>query len=224
MESRVDLRGVSAAAPSPLTVTTLIAADMRAAALCSCRTSDLPVRTGRIRRALDAGVRPHRARGKGPAAVPAGRTLALVNGQWLRDGRFVASARYVVNGTLRDYAPGAVDSTIDLHAGFVIPPFGEAHNHNVEGSERVDAVISRYLHDGVFYVENPNVLPRDRTALSGKVSVPTGVDVVFANGGLTSAGGHPIEIVRRNITRFACTDSIALWMKDGKLLRTTLRD
>lgn len=141
--------------------------------------------------------------GAGAAAAPAspGRTLALVNGHWLLGGRFVAVTRYVVDGRLRDRAAGRPDSTLDLRGGFVIPPFGEAHNHNLEASPRVDALIARYLRDGVFYVENPNVLPRSRAALAGKVNTPASVDVVFANGRLTGPGGHPIEIVRRNIAR-----------------------
>ena len=135
--------------------------------------------------------------------APAGtsRTLALVNGHWLLGDRFVAATRYVIGGTLHDHSAGRPDSTLDLDGGFVVPPFGEAHNHNIEASSRVDALIARYLRDGVFYVENPDILPRNRIALTGKVNVPTGVDVIFANGGLTGSGGHPIEIARRNIAR-----------------------
>ena len=135
------------------------------------------------------------------SAAPSRPTLAFVNGQWLLKGRFVARTRYIVDGALRDRVSGAPDSTIDLHGAFVIPPFGEAHNHNIESSSRVDGTIARYLRDGVFYVENPNVLPRGRSALAGKVNVPTGVDAIFANGGLTGPGGHPLEIVRRNVAR-----------------------
>jgi predicted amidohydrolase YtcJ len=112
-----------------------------------------------------------------------------------------------MDGTLRDRTATRPDSSIDLHGGFVVPPFGEAHNHNIEASSRIDALIARYLHDGVFYVENPNVLPRSRAALAGKVNVPTSVDVTFANGGLTSSGGHPVELVRRNISRGVWTEA-----------------
>src|SRR3954469_7438265 len=89
----------------------------------------------------------------GDATTNAGRTLELTNGNWLRGGRFVAQTRFVVNGALRDRAPGRPDSAIDLYGGFVVPPFGEAHNHNIEASSRVDALIARYLRDGVFYVQ-----------------------------------------------------------------------
>ena len=70
----------------------------------------------------------------------------------------------------------------------MIPPFGEAHNHNVENPERIDELVCKYLQDGIFYVKNPNSLPNARTALSGKINVLTATNVVFANGGLTASG------------------------------------
>ena len=140
-------------------------------------------------------------------AVGPERTLALVNGRWLLRGRFVDLTRYVVEGRLRDHLAGRADSTVDLGGSYVVPPFGEAHNHNIEASRRLDAQIAQYLRDGVFYVENPNVLPRSRAAIVGKVNVPNSVDVTFANGGLTGPGGHPIEIVRRNVARGVWTEA-----------------
>jgi hypothetical protein len=153
------------------------------------------------------------------SAAGTGKTLALVNGRWLLRDHFVSMTRYVVDGRLRDSAVHSPDSTFDLHGEFVVPPFGEAHNHNIEASSRVDALIARYLRDGVFYVENPDILPRNRAALAGKVNVPTGVDVTFANGGLTGSGGHPIEIARRNIARGTWTaadgDGEFYWVVDN---------
>lgn len=145
-----------------------------------------------------------------PAAAQAVRsdhTFALVNGHWLLGDRFVDGTRYVVGGMLRDRIAGRADSTVDLGGGYIVPPFGEAHNHNIESSRRLDGQIAQYLRDGVFYVENPNVLPRSRAAIAGQVNVPAGVDVVFANGGLTGPGGHPIEIVRRNVARGTWTEA-----------------
>ena len=139
--------------------------------------------------------------------VRSGRSHALVNGHWLLNGRFVDGTRYVVDGILRDHLAGRPDSIVDLGGGYVVPPFGEAHNHNIEASRRLDALIARYLRDGVFYVENPNVLPRSRTAIAGKVNVPASVDVIFANGGLTGRDGHPVEIVGRNVARGIWTDA-----------------
>jgi hypothetical protein len=106
-----------------------------------------------------------------------------------------------VDGVLTFEPPARVDSTIQLAGGYVIPPFGEAHNHNIEHSSRITRTIGQYLRDGVFYVKNPNNLPRTRHALGGTVNVPTSVDAAFANGGLTASGGHPAAHVQRNIAR-----------------------
>lgn len=50
-------------------------------------------------------------------------------------------------------------------------------------------------------MQNPNVLPRSRHLLAGKVNRPQAVDVTFANGGLNVTGGHPWDLVERNISR-----------------------
>jgi hypothetical protein len=163
------------------------------ATLCILGCAHANARSGAVERAATA---------TGPA-----HTIALVNGNWMIGERVVANTRYIVNGALADHASSRADSTIDLGNGFVIPPLGEAHNHNIEASSRMDALIARYLRDGVFYVENPNVLPRSRAAIAGKVNTPTSVDVIFANGGLTGSGGHPLELVRRNITRGIWTEA-----------------
>jgi hypothetical protein len=64
-----------------------------------------------------------------------------------------------------------------------------------------DATIAKYLRDGVFYVKNPNNLPRSRTLLAGRINVPDSIDVTYSNGGLIGSGGHPIDIATRNIAR-----------------------
>jgi imidazolonepropionase-like amidohydrolase len=144
---------------------------------------------------LVAGAAPTRAQ------LPAAHTYAVVNGHWFDGRQFVSRSWWMVDGLLRATRPARVDSVIDLAGTYVVPPFGEAHNHNVEASSRVDALLARYLRDGVFYVKNPNNLPRARSALAGRVNTPTSIDVAFANGGLTASGGHPVEIVARNIAR-----------------------
>ena len=102
-----------------------------------------------------------------------------------------------------------------------MPPFGEAHNHNVDYStpRRTDSLLTRYVRDGVFYVKNPGNLPRGRDSLAGRVNVPHGVDAVFANGLLTATGGHPTGLYLRNLSRGAMTaaDSVGgfLWIIDS---------
>ena len=123
----------------------------------------------------------------------------LRNGYWF-DGRdFVADTRYAVYGAITERRPEPVDSVIDLQGGYVVPAFGEAHNHNAVVSDT--GIAHRYLRAGIFYVKNPNSFPRDRIAARGRFNTRGSIDVVFSNGGLTGPGGHPVDLARRNIAR-----------------------
>lgn len=125
----------------------------------------------------------------------------LRNGYWFDGRAFVADTRYTVYGAITERRPEPVDSVIDLHGGYVVPAFAEAHNHNAVVSDT--GVASRYLRAGVFYVKNPNSLRRDRVAARGKFNTRGSIDVVFSNGGLSGPGGHPVDLARRNIARGA---------------------
>jgi Amidohydrolase family len=120
-------------------------------------------------------------------------------GRWFDGQKFVNRKFYSSGGRLTLRKPARVDSVIELADKYVVPPFGEAHNHNVAYSERIDALIQQYLKDGIFYVKNPNSLPRVTTPLRGKINIPTSIDVIFANGGLIPTDGHPIGLVKRNL-------------------------
>jgi imidazolonepropionase-like amidohydrolase len=154
-------------------------------------------------------------------ASPAQHVYELRDGRWLGADGFRAGTRWVVDGRITMRRPARIDSVIDLAGRWVVPPFGEAHNHNVEYSTpgRTDSLVRRYLRDGVFYVKNPGNLPRGRDSLAGRVNVPNGVDVVFANGLLTATGGHPTGLYLRNRARGAMTpadsDGGFLWILDS---------
>jgi hypothetical protein len=128
--------------------------------------------------------------------------VAYENGWWFTGTAFEPRTMYVARGHFVA-RPARVDSVVDLAGGYVVPPFAEAHNHNVEPSARIESLIRSYLEAGVFYVQNPDNLPRARAALAGLINQPSGLDVTFANGGLTGPGGHPGEIARRNVARGA---------------------
>ena len=139
-----------------------------------------------------------------PAKVPPPRGTAFVNGSWFDGERFVARTMYVVDGR---FANPPVDTTVtvDLNGGFVVPPFAEAHDHNVDENDP-PALVYRYLSAGVFYAKNPDNLPKTRRALA-ILNRPQSLDATFANGGFTAPGGHPIGVVRRNIERGGMTEA-----------------
>jgi imidazolonepropionase-like amidohydrolase len=139
--------------------------------------------------------------GRGP---PRSVVVAYANGRWFNGSEFESGTLYVENDRFVT-GPRDVDRTVDLGGGYVVPPFGEAHNHNVGPSANVAEQIRRYLLAGVLYVANPNSLPQSRAALANQINRPGTLDVAFANGGLTGPGGHPIEIAEANIARHRWT-------------------
>jgi hypothetical protein len=138
------------------------------------------------------------------------QTRAFVNGLWFDGETFVPRTVYSIDGNLASQRPASVESTVDLAGGYVAPPFGEAHNHNVEPLNKIEPLVARYLRHGIFYVKNPNCLPHTREQLAGRINTPSTIDVTFSNGGFTGSGGHPIEFQERNIQR-------GIWTKaDGE--------
>lgn len=118
-------------------------------------------------------------------------SYAFINGRWFDGQGFQAATWYSVQGGLTRTPPQGRVETVDLSGLFVVPPFGEAHNHNVEGSWNVQAVAERYLKDGVFYVKNPNNVRDFAVQIRSAVNQPTSIDAIFAHAGLTGRGGHP---------------------------------
>jgi hypothetical protein len=127
-------------------------------------------------------------------SVPQPPHTALLNGYWFNGESFETRDVYSVDGRLTFRKPARVDRTLDLTGMWVVPPFGEAHNHNINGIEERDRqVIQKYLSDGVFYVRIPGNLPlSDEVKRRLPLNRPDGVDALFSQGAmLTAAGGHP---------------------------------
>jgi hypothetical protein len=121
----------------------------------------------------------------------AGPAYAFVNGNWLAGGAFVQRTFYSLNGVLQSSQPAKLDSTIDLRGGFVIPPFGDAHTHNLDGVRNIDQVINAYLREGTFYVQVLTNYRSGAAQVRGRFNKPCTLDVLYANGGITGMQSHP---------------------------------
>jgi hypothetical protein len=119
------------------------------------------------------------------------KTIHFINGQWFNGKTFTPGDFYTLNGLLTKKLPGHFDTTIDLKNCYVIPPFGEAHNHSPDVEEDLPVFVERYLADGIYYIKNPNSIPFTTRKIAAHINIPASVDVVYANGGLTASGGHP---------------------------------
>ena len=138
------------------------------------------------------------------AAIACGRTdpaagtmvIEYRNGQWFNGASFEPRTWYTTRDVLISSRPGHVDRIVDLQNRWVVPPYGEGHNHWLE-PRAVDAYIQAYLRDGVFYLKDMANSPVIRAHLDSILNRPGIVDFVSANQGFTGKGGHPIQIARQ---------------------------
>lgn len=117
----------------------------------------------------------------------------FVHGHWFENGKFVDRTFVSVDGVFRDDYDGDVSETVDLQGGYVIPPFAEAHTHDFTMPDG-GATSARYLKAGIFYAQNDNSIARLTEQVRPSLNHPETVDVIWANGGLTATGGHPVQI------------------------------
>ncbi|MEO8215508.1 MAG: amidohydrolase family protein [Acidobacteriota bacterium] len=126
-----------------------------------------------------------------PSLLFAHGNRRFINGHWFDGKTFVDQEVYSVEGTLRGQFQGETE-TVDLHGGYVIPPFAEAHTH--EFTATFDAPLDRYLSQGIFYARNLNGVLELTDAVRPLVNNAESVDVAWAGAGITSSGGHPVQI------------------------------
>lgn len=132
------------------------------------------------------------------AAVP---TL-YINGYWYKDNAstisFEKGERYQVDGVFAS-PPRSMDrqsvTVIDLEGRYIVPPFGEAHNHSIDGPWTLQTA-DRYMSQGIFYYKNPNNLASAVDGQHARWSQPDTLDVIFSHGGLSVDEGHPEQLYK----------------------------
>jgi len=113
------------------------------------------------------------------------------NGNWYDGKTFKNRTFYSVDGVFLSKKPAKIDETIDLKNQFVIPPLADAHTHNLDGTFNLEKMINAYLAEGTFYVQVLGNYASGAKQARAFLNKPSSLDVVYANGGLTSTLGHP---------------------------------
>ena len=122
------------------------------------------------------------------------KTYEFKDGRWFDGRTFRKRTFYSVAGRLTSNRPPHIDEVLDLHDGFVVPPFADAHCHHFDALYNVDQQINMYLQDGVFYAAVQTDVRSGALQVASKVNRPDSVDVSYAHGALTSSYGHGVEI------------------------------
>lgn len=123
------------------------------------------------------------------------------NGRWYDGTSFSPGSMYSVEGALRSEWAGTVDEVIDLEGLYIVPPLADAHTHAFADGSDGSKQAASFLRDGIFFAKNPNNLPALRARAAETVNRPGSVSVIYSNGGLTSTGGHPVQIYRQIATQ-----------------------
>ena len=144
------------------------------------------------------------------ASRPAEHGTEYRGGQWFDGTRFVARTMYVADGIFHTTRPARIDSVVDLAGGYVVPPFGDAHQHLVD--PRVQLTSSRYLRDGIYYVRDQSNSPLLRRMIDPLLNKPSTIDFISANQGWTSPDGHPVEVIQRGAQM---PGPMAAWVRDS---------
>lgn len=133
---------------------------------------------------------------------------------------FVKGTIHVRGGVIVDPGEATPGTLVDLEGAYVIPPLGEAHNHNLDAPAGVKAVSSLYIRDGIFYVKNPNSVPMYSTQARDLLSGPETVDAVFSMGGITVTGGHPETLYVNMLSNFPAYSGWTREDFDGEAFHT----
>lgn len=122
------------------------------------------------------------------------KTFKFINGNWFDGKKFNKRIFYSVNGLLTGKTPEKIDETIDLKNGYVVPPFADAHTHNLGGTFNLDKLSKEYIAEGTFYVQVLGNYATGAKHARSLLNQPSTLDAVYANGGLTSTLGHPFLV------------------------------
>lgn len=124
-------------------------------------------------------------------AASAQEAIGLLGGRIFDGTRFVAQDLFIADGKLTLTRPDELDRVIDCAGQFVVPPYGDAHTHNLDRRFQLPSVADQYLAEGTFYVQNLTSKTNDIAFFREHFATPTTPDVSFAHQGLTSTLGHP---------------------------------
>ncbi|MEO0571218.1 MAG: hypothetical protein AAF039_05890 [Bacteroidota bacterium] len=119
------------------------------------------------------------------------RNIAFENAMIYNGEGFSKKNLYSIHGTISFIRPKEIDTTYNLKGHFLIPPFGDAHTHNLDRDWQLRFLPKAYLDEGTFYVQNLT------SKLDGTIKArpffrsKNTPDVKFAHQGLTSTLGHP---------------------------------
>lgn len=131
------------------------------------------------------------------------KTYKFINGNWFDGKSFRKRDFYAVDGIFANKTPRKIDKTIDLKNGYAIPPFADAHTHQLDIQSKLAEQKLVFLKEGVMYALVLNNGGNNALANRPFLNKPDTLDVLYANGGITRTGQHPSFAYERNASGIA---------------------
>lgn len=116
-----------------------------------------------------------------------------VNGHWWQNNAFVSQNWYVEDGVLRKEPTRDVTNVIDLTGKYVVHPYGEAHNHNLQEVFLAERFAQSYVENGVLFGMMMCANARGQ-AQAREFIDSTPLNIVFASACVSSSDGHPLRM------------------------------
>lgn len=133
----------------------------------------------------------------------ASSTVEYTHAGWWDGHHFIDGQRYVRDGIFVAKPASLPDQVVDLRGEFIVPPFGDAHNHMVGKPEEFNRAA---LNAGIFYFMNPNIMASEAPALRAYLSQPDRIEAKLSMGGITTPGGHPEKLYQDTLIKYVYTN------------------
>ncbi|AWF81346.1 hypothetical protein BTJ40_11240 [Microbulbifer sp. A4B17] len=120
-------------------------------------------------------------------------SFAIEGAKWFDGANFKQATWFVdEDGFLTKTRPQKVDYTIDASGKFVVPPYGEGHNHNLQNPWAIKNFGPLQVNSGVFYsVQMCSFGEEVKAQFSSKDTM----DVLYASDCITASDGHPLRLI-----------------------------
>lgn len=133
-----------------------------------------------------------------------------INGHWYVDGEFQQQDWFEVDGRFTQSKPENIDSVIDLKGGYALPPFADAHNHNLQNPYLAENFSARYLETGTLYGMMLCGSHSDADTTREILKV-TGLQIELAGACISSSDGHPLRMALQPAPGMDPPEKEAIW-------------
>lgn len=132
-----------------------------------------------------------------------GTTVEYIHARWWDGRHFLTGERYVNDGMFVVRPAARPAEVRDLKGDFIVPSFGDAHNHMAGSPEEFNREA---LAAGVFYFMNPNIMATVAPKLRAYLSQPDRIEARLSMGGITAPGGHPEKLYQDTLIKYVYTN------------------